>query len=86
MLAFFSRFTAGNAMPYYEKLKKLSPDSTYVPGVTGVLLELKGQIAAALKKYEEACELDARNWYAHFFALTSTLGGNEDIVRWAPNI
>ena len=84
MLAFFARFTAGNAMPYYKKLRQIAPASTYVAWADGVLLELKGRVGAAIKKYDEAVALDNRNWYAHFSLGNIYAGrGNEEYVRWA---
>ena len=84
MLAFFARFTAGNAMPYFNKLKEVAPGSTYVLWGEGVLLELKGRVGAAAKKFEEAVALDNRNWYAHFSLGNIYAGrGNEEYVRWA---
>jgi len=84
MLAFFARYTAGNAKPYYERLKKVAPDGSYVTWADGVFLELQGRIAAALQKYEEAVAQDSRNWYAHFSrANIYAARGNEEYVRWA---
>ena len=84
MLAFFCRYTAGNAMPYYERLKDVAPSSSYLTWADGVLLELKGRVGAARQKYKEAVEQDSRNWYAYFSLGNVYSGrGNEEYVRWA---
>lgn len=84
MLAFFARFTAGNSVPYLNKLRAFAPDNSYVKWADGVLLELEGRVAAAVQKFQEAVAQDSRNWYAHFSLANIYAGrGNEEYVRWA---
>ena len=84
MLAFFVRQTAGDAKPFYEKLRKINSDSTYVNWADGVFQELKGQVGNALKSYEEAVRKDPQNWLAHFSRANIYAGrGNVEYVRWA---
>jgi tetratricopeptide (TPR) repeat protein len=84
MMAFFARFTASNARPYYKRLKALAPQSTYVKWADGVFTELEGRPGTALALFEQACSMDNRNWYAHFSRANIYAGrGNIEYVRWA---
>jgi tetratricopeptide (TPR) repeat protein len=84
MMGFFVRRTAGNAKPYFEQLKKISPNGSYTKWAEAVFAELAGKLSTAKNKYEEAVALDRQNWLAQFGrANIYAARGTEEFVQWA---
>jgi len=84
MLVCFVRRTAGDAKPYYERLKQAHPETSAIAWADGAFHEIAGRPDQALACYEAAVTKNPRDWFAQFSRANVLAGrGNAEYVAWA---